>query len=264
MTRIQFARVNGLVLHYSRSGPLDKPGIVFINPLGGDYRVWDRVVPEFMNDYSIVRYDQRGHGLSDCPPGPYSLRDFASDLAGLLAYLDLEEVYIVAVSIGGMIALEFAIHHPEKVKGMVLGDTAAKIGELKYWQERINAIQANGIGSVSEAVLSRWFSPSYKENHPEDYTGYHHMLTRMPVEGYTASCAALGSGDLREDVKKIQTRTLVVCGEEDSATPPDLVRTLSDALPNSRFELIKDCGHNPSIERPLKMAHIIKEFIQEK
>lgn len=263
MSEIKFAKVNNVVLHYSQIGPPDKPTIAFINPLGGDYRVWDGVVRELANDYAIIRYDKRGHGLSECPPGPYTIRDHANDLAGLLEFLEVDEVVIIAVSIGGLIALDYTISHPQNVKALVLGDTAAKIGSAEYWGERIQAIETDGIESMSKTILSRWFAPDYQDKQPAEYEGYKNMLSRTPTAGYLASCAALGSADLRDELHQVEVKTLVVCGEEDSATPPDLVRGLSDSLKNSQFELFEDCGHNPSIEQPKKMAESIKMFLDD-
>lgn len=263
MSNSKFAKVNDIVLHYSNIGSPDKTALAFINPLGSDYRIWDVVVQELADDYAIILHDKRGHGLSECPPGPYTIRDHSTDMAGLLEYLEVNEVVIIAVSIGGLIALDYTKNYPHKVKALVMGGTAAKIGTAEYWQERVQAIEKDGIESMATTILSKWFAPDYQDKHPAEYEGYENMLSRTPIEGYLASCAALGSADLRDELHKIDAQTLVVCGEEDSATPPELVREFSESLMNSHFEIINECGHNPPIEQPDKMAQLIRAFLQE-
>lgn len=237
--------------------------LVFINSLGTDLRIWENVVPYFAGRFATVRYDMRGHGLSDCPPGPYSIRDLGDDLINLLTYLEIGQAILIGISVGGMVALDVAIRQPERVRALVLSDTAAKIGTAAYWKERIDAIQERGIDSVAEAILSRWFAPGFSAQRPADYRGYRNMLTRMPVAGYTATCAALGDADLREQAATLQIKALVMCGAEDGATTPKLVRGLADALPGGRFEVIEEAGHLPCIEQPKAMAAKMDRFLTE-
>ena len=164
MSKLTFATINGLTLHYTLDGlPAGEP-LVFLNSLGTDLRIWDKVIPHFIDRYTLIRYDKRGHGLSDCPPGPYTLRDHTNDLAGLLVHLQVDKAILIGDSVGGMIALDFAASRPHQVAALVLCDTAAKIGTPEYWQERIEALRQDGILPLATGILSRWFSPSFIEN----------------------------------------------------------------------------------------------------
>jgi 3-oxoadipate enol-lactonase len=263
MSETKFATVGGITLHYRREGTKAGVPLVFINSLGTDLRIWDRLVSDFAGRFAVVRYDKRGHGLSDCPPEPYAIGDHSSDLMNLLAYLGLEQVILVGISVGGMIALNLAIRQPERVRALVLSDTAAKIGTADYWNERINAIREKGMDHLAEVILSRWFTPEFSVQRPADYQGYRNMLVRTPVAGYTGTCAAIRDADLRDDAGAIRAKTLVLCGAEDSATPPGLVRGLADALPAGRFELIEKAGHLPCVEQPEAMAAEIDRFLRE-
>lgn len=260
---MKFATVGGLTLYYTLEGLMEGTPLVFINSLGTDLRIWDGLLPQFADRFFIIRYDKRGHGLSDCPSGPYAIRDFTNDLANLLQYLGLKEAFLIGISVGGMIALDYAATYPEAVKGLVLCDTAAKIGTAAYWNERIDAVRERGLARMAQVILSRWFAPTFSADRPADYGGYHNMLTRTPLEGYAATCEALRDADLRAVAKTIQARTLVLCGAEDLATPPDLVRGLSESLPDAQFDLIKGAAHLPCIEQPEAMALKINQFLQE-
>lgn len=264
---LNFVECNNIVLHYHVDGlPLQattKPPLVFLNSLGSDLRIWDALVPAFAPEHPILRYDLRGHGLSDAPPGPYTIRMHTRDLADLLARLRVTAAILIGVSVGGMIALDYAANYQPRVAGLVLCDTGAKIGTPDYWATRIAAVRAQGLEPLAETILQRWFSSDYATNHPAAYRGYRNMLTRTPLEGYAATCEALRDADLRLIMKRIQMPSLVLCGDEDLATPPALGRELAAALPQARFALVPGAGHIPSLEQPAKLTALIKEFLEE-
>ena len=257
---MNFTIGNGLTTHYTLEGSGEGIPLVFINALGTDLRIWDGVVTHLTNRHPILRFDKRGHGLSDCPPAPYSIRDFSSDLFGLLEQLGISQTILVGISVGGMIALDFATSWPERVHSMVLCDTAPVIGTADLWNERINKLRADGMGSMAEAILARWFAPTFKEKSPAAYQGYYNMLTRMPVEGYAGTCEALRDADLTQATRTIEAHTLILCGTEDVSTPPDLVRGLVELMPDAEFQAIPGAGHLTCIEQPDLVAEQIKRF----
>jgi 3-oxoadipate enol-lactonase len=261
--QMRFAAVPGAVLHYADEGFAGGLPLVFINSLGTDLRIWDDVLPRFSSTYRLIRYDKRGHGLSGCPTGPYSLDQLGGDLAHLLDQLGVFRAVLIGDSVGGMIAMNVALERPDRVAGLVLCDTAAKIGEAVYWTERITAVRSAGIVPLAEGVLTRWLSPAFIRRQKTAYQGYFHMLTRTPREGYAATCEAIRDTDLRQRVGQIAAPALVVCGAEDQATPPDMVSELADQLPDARFILIPDAGHIPAIEQPAELAAHIHHFLRE-
>src|SRR3990172_12651869 len=107
-----FASLDGLVVHYTLSGRPDGLPLAFINSLGTDLRLWDPVVPGLESDCAILRYDLRGHGLTDCPPGPYRLAQLAEDLRSLLPHLRIERAGLIGISIGGGVAPRVLGTHP--------------------------------------------------------------------------------------------------------------------------------------------------------
>ena len=152
---------NGLTTHFTLDGTREGIPLVFINALGTDLRIWDGVVPHLTDRCPILRFDKRGHGLSDCPPTPYSIHDFSTDLIGLLDQLEISQGILVGISVGGMIALDFAACWPERVHSMVLCDTAPVIGTADLWNDRIDRLHENGMQSMAEAILARWFCPCF-------------------------------------------------------------------------------------------------------
>jgi 3-oxoadipate enol-lactonase len=252
---------NGLTTHYMLEGIGEGIPLVFINALGTDLRIWDGVVPHLTDHFPVLRFDKRGHGLSDCPPAPYSIHDFSTDLLGLLDQLDITQTILIGISVGGMIAMDFAASCPERVQALVLCDTAPIIGTAGMWNDRIQRLRAQGMESMAEAILSRWFASTFKEESPAAYRGYYNMLTRMSVEGYTGTCEAIRDADLTAAARTIEAHTLILCGSADVSTPPDLVRGLLELMPNAEFQEIPGSGHSICIEQPGLIAKQIERFL---
>ncbi len=260
---MSFTTVAGLTTHYTFEGRGGDRVLVFVNSLGTDLRLWDELMPELAAHFAIVRYDLRGHGLTDCPAGPYAIDDFADDLEGLVAALELDELALVGSSIGGMIALEFAARRPDLIDALILLDTQARIGSAEGWDQRIEAVQQQGLPRLAPQVMKIWFSEQFAGRRPEVAGGFRNMLVRSPAEGYTASCAALRDADLSDRLGAVQSPTLVMAGEYDRSTTPDQCRQLAESLPAGRFSLIEGAGHLPSVERPNQVARQLTGFLKE-
>ena len=256
-----FARVNGVVIHYDLRGPAEKPAVVFSNSLGTDFRIWDAVAERLERDFRLVFYDKRGHGLSEATPQPYAMTDHVGDLAGLLDYLDIPKVAVVGLSVGGMIAQGLAAMRPDLVSALVLCDTAHKIGDEAFWNDRIDKTNGPGIVAMADAIMQRWFTPAYRSPDNPDFVGYVAMLTRTNTDGYAGTCAALRDADLTESTRALKVPTLCIVGDQDGSTPPDLVRSTADLIDGARFEIVEGAGHLPCIEQPEKTARLIGDFL---
>lgn len=256
-----FSRVNGVVLHYEEAGARDGKTIVFSNSLGTDFRIWDDLIRHLPQGLRVIRYDKRGHGLSEATPGPYLMVTLAEDLAALLDHLQVKSAVIVGLSVGGMIAQGLAALRPDLVSGLVLMDTAHKIGTEDGWNARIETVTEKGMGAVAEGILSGWFTAPYR-NENVDFAGYQAMLTRNDIGGYTGVCAALRDADLTESTRALKVPALCIAGEHDATTSPQLMRTTADLIDGARLEVIKDAGHIPCVERPAEVARLIAGFMQ--
>uniref|UniRef100_UPI003100E750 3-oxoadipate enol-lactonase n=1 Tax=Neorhizobium sp. EC2-8 TaxID=3129230 RepID=UPI003100E750 len=261
---MQFVHINDIVIHYDiqRAGD-DKPVIVFINSLGTDSRIWHHELPKLAEDYTVLTYDKRGHGLSGLGNPPYSIADHATDLAGLLDHLQLSQVIVCGLSVGGLIAQNLYAIRPDLVKALVLSNTAHKIGTAESWAARIAAVEQNGIASILDAIMERWFTAPFRKPNNAAYQAYCNMLVRQPTFGYSGTCAAIRDADFTEDAKKIAVPVLCIVGREDGSTPPDLVQSLADLIPGARYEIIEGAAHIPCVEAPAAHAALIRGFIEQ-
>ncbi|QFY63642.1 3-oxoadipate enol-lactonase (plasmid) [Rhizobium grahamii] len=259
---MQFARINDIAIHYQLIGAAaDKPVIVFANSLGTDFRIWRDVIVRLAGDYAIVLYDMRGHGLSDVGQVPYSMQDHASDLIGLLDLLAVKQAFICGLSVGGLIAQALYEQRPDLVRGLILCDTAHKIGTTESWNSRIATVASKGIGSIVDGVMKLWFTPAFRRPENTAYHGYCNMLVRQPLEGYIATCEAIGDADYTVAATRIGVPTICIVGDQDGSTPPELVQSTAKLIPNARFEIIRDAGHIPCVEQPEALTAVIRAFI---
>jgi 3-oxoadipate enol-lactonase len=252
---------NGVKLNWREDGDPAGVPMVFANSLGTDMRLWDQILPLLPSGLRIIRFDKRGHGLSECPAAPYAMEDLVSDAEALLDGLGISDCVFVGLSIGGMIGQGLAARRPDLIRALVLSNTAAKMGDAAMWQARIDAIRAGGIEALADAVMERWFSPAFLAR-PE-LTAWRNMLTRTPVEGYIGCCHAIAGADLTESTKALTLPTLAIAGSDDGASPPDLLHGTAAMIAGSRFEVIDGAGHLPCVENPAAYAALLTDFLKE-
>lgn len=246
-------------LHYKTDGDGAGPTVVFANSLGTDLRLWDALIPLLPQGMRALRFDVPGHGLSDLDPD-LSIASVATDLAALLDHLSWRGITMVGLSMGGLIAQELAARRPELVKALVISNSAARVGTTETWQARIEAVRTQGLAAIAPGVMERWFAPDFRAK--PDCALWRNMLIRTAPQGYIAACAALGAADLTEQTARLTLPTLVLAGEADGATPPDLVRATSALIPGAAFHIFPGVGHLPCIEATTDYAAILNQFLK--
>ncbi|MFU8882094.1 MAG: 3-oxoadipate enol-lactonase [Rhodobacterales bacterium] len=258
---MRISDLGDIKLHYRIDGDLSGRPVVFANSLGTDLRLWDQVLPLLPQGLKYIRYDKRGHGLSELTPGPYSMGTLVRDAERLMDHLAVKDALFVGLSIGGMIAQGLAVKRMDLVRAMVLSNTGAKIGQPAMWDDRIAAVKAGGIEALADAIMERWFSPAFRKT--EAFHAWRNMLVRQPAEGYTGCSAAISGTDFYTPTSGLRLPTLGIAGSDDGSTPPDLVRETVDLIPGSQFHLIRKAGHLPCVEQPEEYAAVLTKFMQD-
>jgi 3-oxoadipate enol-lactonase len=253
----------GVSLHVQIDGADDvrAPTIMFANSLGTTLHLWDGVLPHLPAGLRIVRYDMRGHGLSDVPPPPYTMGTLISDAEAVCDSLNVRECVFVGLSVGGMVAQGLAVKRLDIVRAMVLSNTAAKIGTPQLWQERIDVATTQGMAELAETTMARWFGREFRES--PAMTPWQAMFEATPPQGYAGICAAISGTDFFTPTSGLRLPTLGIAGSEDKATPPDLVRETVDLVPGSDFALMRRLGHLPCVEDPQGYAVLLKDFLRK-
>ena len=238
------------------------PAMLLCHALGSDRTMWDRQVEEFAPRRRVVRFDHRGHGQSDSPPGPYTIADLGGDVITLADVLGLDVFDFCGISMGGLVGIWLASSHPDRVEGLVLANTAPRIGTGEYWDERIARIEEGGIDSIGDVIVQRFFSPRWRQTHDEETKRAREILGAVDPKGYVGCCAALGDADLSDSVSSIRARTMVLAGLYDVSTPPEAQEELAAAIPGSDL-VVLDAGHFSNLEAPEEFNTALRRHLPD-
>ncbi|SEO15998.1 3-oxoadipate enol-lactonase [Gemmobacter aquatilis] len=255
---MRMIRSNGIWLHSRADGPATAPPLLLINSLGTDLRMWDAVMPGLSQDFRVIRFDKPGHGLSETAPRPYRIEALEAHARAVLDGYDVAAADVLGLSIGGQIALSLALNHPRRVRRLVLSNTAARIGTVAMWQDRIAALEQGGIALMADAVLERWFSTAWRAAHPGALAGWRAMLSRCDLTCYLGCCDALSVTDLTARCRELQMPVHLIAGAEDGATPPALVQATAGMIPQAVLTCLPGVGHLPCIEDPVGYLAILR------
>lgn len=254
-----FLTLDELNMHVRVEGPAAAPPLLLLHSLGTDLRVWDPQAEVLARSFRVIRPDLRGHGLTDVPPGPYSIGGMARDVLALLDALGLARVHVAGLSIGGMVAQALAAEAPGRVASLVLCDTAMAIPPPQLWLDRAATVRARGMAAIADAVLARWVTPGFAQ--APEARGLRAMLLRTAPEGYAGAAEAIAVADLTGATSRLRIPTLVLVGEHDEATPRASAEALRDAIAGAELTPIPDAAHIPTVERPEAVTEAILHFL---
>jgi 3-oxoadipate enol-lactonase len=241
------------------------PTIVLAHALGVDAMMWDALANQLALDHRVICYDQRGHGASDCPPGPYSIADLADDAARVIDHAvgAAGPVVFIGLSLGGMVGQQLALTRPELLRGLVLANTTSGFtpAARAVWDERIAAIEAGGLEAIVDATLQRWFHEGYRAVHAAKVARWRRRIVTQNPAGYLACCAAIRALDLTEQLNRIRTPTLVLAGELDMGTPPAMSEVIAHHIPAAQLFTLKRASHLSVLEQPVAFTNAVREFL---
>ncbi len=246
-------------LNYRDEGDPAGAAIVLAHALGADLQIWDGIVPLLPPGLRILRFDMRGHGQSSVPPGPYGMGTLVRDAERFMDSLGVRDAVFVGLSIGGMIAQGLAVKRLDLIRGLVLSNTAAKIATPEIWQARIDAVQKDGLGTLADATMERWFTRPFRQ--AGGHLPSRARMVATPVEGYIGCAGAIAGTDFYSTTATLTLPTLVIAAAEDSSTPPDLVRETAELIRGADFRLMRKAGHLPCVEKPEEYAGLLTEFL---
>ncbi len=257
--------VNQTQLYYELEGPDQAPVVMLSNSLASNLHMWDEQVPSLVEaGFRVLRYDSRGHGQSAVPNGPYSMDMLALDAVGLLDALGLDKVFFCGLSKGGMVGQKLGVDHPERISALVLCSTSAHMGPPQTWDERIRAVQENGMQAVVDATINRWFTSAGQQRLPERVETVRRMVFHTPVQGFCASCEAIRDMDQREAIASITLPTLVMVGEHDQGTTVSHAEFIHRQIASSKLRIIPDATHMINMEQKNKFTGFLLDFLHSK
>jgi len=211
---------DGCKINVQIDGPQDAPALVLSNSLGTNLSMWDDQAKALSGEFRVIRYDQRGHGKSGAPKGPYTIDRLGQDVIAILDNLKIAKAHFVGLSMGGSTGMWLARMAPGRFTKIILSNTGARISTQDVWNARIASVLSKGMTAVIDTTLERWFSnDSHKRNLPA-ISAVRKMLMTTPAHGYAGCSAAIRDCDQRWGIGAVKLPTLVIIGTLDPGTPP--------------------------------------------
>jgi 3-oxoadipate enol-lactonase len=248
-------------LAHQLHGPEGAPILVLANSLGTSQELWNRQLPDFAEGFRVLTFDLPGHGLSDLPAQHATVDAFAGSLVELLGELGLDRISFCGVSVGGMVGMALALREPDRVERLVLTCTSAHLGPAGPWEERARTVRADGMSSIADVVVARWFTPALLRDEPETVARFHEQFVATPPEGYARCCEAIAAWDVRELVSAIAVPVLVVAGADDPAIPVEHAELLAARIPDARLRVLDRAAHLPNVERADAFTALVLEHL---
>lgn len=246
-------------IHYKSDDFNKKETVVFSNSLGCDLNMWDENIETLKNHFNVLRYDTRGHGKSCIQKDEVSIKELAGDVIELLNYLNLEKVIFCGLSMGGLIGQYLGLHFPARFSKIILSNTAAKIGTVEGWNNRIHQVKEHGLSSILDGTAERWFTAEYRAKYPDKVNQILGIFASNSLRGYTACCAAVRDADFREDLQNIDIPTLIITGTKDGVTTVEDGDFMQNKIPFSK-QVSLIAAHLSNKEHPVEFSKKIIHF----
>lgn len=246
--------LNGQTLAYRHRAGRGGPTVVFVNSLGSDQCIWDDVIACLPRGFETLTYDLRGHGHSGASHR-HSIRDLADDLAGLIDALNLSDIILCGLCMGGMVAQDLTARRPDLIAALILANTATCIGQPDRWNARIKDVREKGLQAIAPQALDLWFAPDFPQ---EKRFIPQAMLSRTDAGSYIATCEAIRDADVTAAARRITVPTLCLAGSVDTSVTPVQVSALASSINDAKMAVIDGVAHIPCLEAPDAMAgHIL-------
>ena len=250
----------GARIDYSIAGAATAPPLRFINSIATTRELWARQVPRLSKSFRVITYDARGHGFSQVTAGDYTIEQLGRDALAILDAAGVESAHVCGISLGGITAMWLGVHAPRRIKSLVLANTAARIGSLEMWTERIAFVKQQGMATLADLTMPRWFTDGFRAREPHTIEQFRTMVAACPKEGYLSCSAALRDEDLREAIAGIRCPVLCIAGNADPATPPEALQFIHEQIAGSKM-LLLDAAHLTNVEQHEAFTNAVTEFI---
>ncbi|HLU79421.1 MAG TPA: 3-oxoadipate enol-lactonase [Burkholderiaceae bacterium] len=246
------------------SGPHDAPVLIFSNSLGTPLEMWEGQAAQFSATHRVVCYDTRGHGGSPVTPGPYTFDMLGDDVLAIMDALGVQRAAFCGVSMGGHTALWLGVHAPDRLTGIAVCNSAARIGTAEGWAERAESVRRNGVEGMKALAASapeRWFTPGFVQANPALVRRTQSWIEDIDPIGYAACCDALGQSDLRPFLGTLGVPALLLAGDSDPVTTVADARAMHEAIPGSKLVSVA-ASHLSNLEAPEAFNRELAHFLE--
>jgi 3-oxoadipate enol-lactonase len=255
-------KTNGIEINCVIEG--EGPWVTMSHSLACNLSMWDDQAKLLVSKgYKVLRFDTRGHGASDAPDVTYTLEQMADDLHGLYASLGIKHSHWIGLSMGGMIGETYALKYPGVFSSMILADTTSRRppNAEQMWGERVKMARAQGMDVLVDSTLGRWFTEPFRKAQPAIMEKIGNDIRNTPVAGFAGCCEAIAKIDVLDQLKDINCPALVIVGDQDHGTPPEMARQIQANLRGSELLIIPSAAHLSNVEQPAAFNKAMLDFL---
>ena len=254
---------SGIALNARVDGAEDSPWLILSNSLGSNLDMWAPQMEMLLKRFRVLRYDTRGHGGSDAPPGPYGFDDFTGDVLGLMDAHGIQRASFMGLSLGGMTGLGLALDHAERFERIVCADARADAPEpfRAMWDQRIAAVEAGGLEAIVEGTLASWLTEDWRGANPDKTEDIRRMVRSNDPKGYIACCHGLKTLNYLYRLPDIKLPILYVGGSNDMGAAPAVMSEMAAATPGGIYREIPGAAHVANINAPDAFNAAIDSFL---
>ena len=257
----RFIEANGIRMRYRIDGA--GPDLVLVHGVGAQLESWDGVVARLRGRFRCIAYDLRGHGATDKPAGPYSVEDFAADLAGLMDALGVARCHLAGFSLGGLIGQRFALDYADRLDRLAL--LSAIAGRTEEERARVAArlavVESGAPGDHFEKSLTRWFTDAYLRDHPDVIAEARAQNQRNDPKAYAAAYRVLATAEMVDELANIRAPTLVATGAGDLGSTPRMSRLMHERIAGAELHILAGLRHSILAEAPDRVSDLLADFL---
>lgn len=256
---------NGINMNYQLTG--EGKYVALVHGFGDNLQMWYNQVPEFSKRYQVLCYDVRGFGLTENSKGPYSIDLFAKDLYELLGALEISSVCVLGFSMGGRIALEFALAYPKMTTGLILAnscvETFPRPEMAKHRKIMASVLQQGNIEAISGTMTKGSFSPGFEKDNPAAFQRCLDIRMQNDPADYLAIMHAVDEAlDAPVDLSRLECPVLMIAGDGDALMGGSVAEYMTKAIGNARLKILPT-GHLSAIECPEKFNRAVLDFMED-
>jgi 3-oxoadipate enol-lactonase len=229
------------------------PWLTLSHSLASNMGMWNPQIPLLSKYFTVLRFDTRGHGQSSAPSPPYTLDELAQDAYEIFQHLGINQTHWLGLSMGGMIGQTLALQYPGLFHSIVLADTTSKRPEnaQQMWGERIAKAKSEGMSAMVDSTIKRWFDDDFRHANPIIMHEVISGIESTSINGFAGCCEAISHINTFNRLQEITCPTLIMVGERDHGTPPQMARAMKEKMPDASFHEIPNAGHISNIEQPI-------------
>lgn len=251
---------DGCKINVQIDGPEDAPAIILSNSLGTNLGMWDEQAKALSEKFRVIRYDQRGHGKSGAPKGPYTIDRLGKDVIAILDGLKIAKAHFLGLSMGGTTGMWLARMAPGRFNKIILSNTGARIGTQDVWNTRITTVLSKGMSAVVDATIERWFSKNFRDGNSPAVPAVRKMLMTTPAHGFAGCSAAIRDADQRWGIGDVKLPTLVIVGTLDPGTPPAGGEEIARRIPGAKIARL-EAAHLSNLEKSEQFTAEVQKFL---